>query len=69
MVAAEEFGGGHHALAGGLEGEDLEGAGAGGDEEAPIAGVEDCSWLNFRIRRGINHCGAVQDQSQRLPEG
>ena len=63
MVAAEELGGGHNAFAGGLEGEDLEGAGAGGDEEA-LAGVEDCAGGGFGGWRGIDDLGAVEDQAE-----
>lgn len=67
LVAAEEFGGLHHSFAGGLEGEDFEGAGAGGDEESLVAGVEDGAGVNFGVRGGIDYGGAVKDQTQRLP--
>ena len=61
MVAAEEFGGWHDAFAGGLEGEDLEGASAGGDEEALVGGVEDGAGVNIGVRRGIDDLSAVED--------
>ena len=63
LVAAEEFGGWHDAFAGGLEGEDLEGAVAGGDEESLGAGVEDCAGVNIGVRGGTHYCGAVNNQT------
>jgi hypothetical protein len=61
LVTAKEFGGLHDSLAGGLEGEDFEGAGAGGDEEALVAGVEDCAGRGGGIGRWVDHLGAVED--------